>query len=223
MLFASASSRQIVFLVAVENPHIDRTYGSSEQTIDANRRVLYDPQTGLFPDKKDAVLLVDVDPFRASDLALLVFVVYGLTFALMVQDKRWAVAQAVLWRCGHWLGLGGVLWRQAKSQFWTSHFTQRGRSLYEAFENWKRIYNLSLTMNLVVFIGAAIRYFEWPEEGNWDMYVRLEMSCLCLVRAALCLAAFFIPDDLLNFSLETDLLATVTRPPFTRTCAAALR
>ena len=189
-LLLSLALSQIVFLVAVENPHIDRTYGSSEQTIDANRRVLYDPQTGLFPDKKDAILLVDVDPFRASDLALLVFVVYGAGFALMVQDKRWAVAQAVLWRCGHWLGLGGVLWRQAKSQFWTSHFTQRGRSLYEAFENWKRIYNLSLTMNLVVFIGAAVRYFEWPEEGNWDMYV--DLSALLSVCARFHPAAFLV-------------------------------
>jgi phosphatidylethanolamine N-methyltransferase len=37
----------------------------------------------------------------------------------------------------------------------------RGRTLYEAFSNWKRLYNLSLTMNVVVFIGCALRHFHF--------------------------------------------------------------
>jgi phosphatidylethanolamine N-methyltransferase len=152
-------------LVLVENPHIERTYGSSEQKVEDNRSVLYDPSTGLFPDRKDAILLVDVDPFRASDLALIIFVCYGLGFCALVTEKWWCIVHAAVWRVAHFAGLGIVLWRQGRSQYWTSHFTQRGRSLHEAFDNWKRVYNLSLTMNMFVFFGAAVRYFEWPVEG----------------------------------------------------------
>eukprot|EP00455_Lapot_gusevi_P050407 TRINITY_DN72_c0_g1_i1.p1 TRINITY_DN72_c0_g1~~TRINITY_DN72_c0_g1_i1.p1 ORF type:complete len:721 (+),score=200.99 TRINITY_DN72_c0_g1_i1:67-2229(+) len=157
---------QITFLVLVENPHIERTYGTSQENLEEHRRILYDPQTGLFPDKKDTVLFVNADIFRVSDFALFGFVAYGLIFCFVVEDKIWCVVQALIWRLIHWLGLGSILWRQARSQYWTEHFISRGRSLYEAFDNWKRLYNLSLTMNLAVFVGAALRFATIPEHIN---------------------------------------------------------
>ena len=42
--------KQLAFLVAVENPHIERTYGGDGDALKAmenSRRVLYDPETGM--------------------------------------------------------------------------------------------------------------------------------------------------------------------------------
>ena len=64
----------------------------------------------------------------------------------------------LIWRSIHWLGVGGILWAQGKFQFYTQHFLNRGRTLYEAFAHWKALYNGSLTMNLVVFVGCFWRY-----------------------------------------------------------------
>ncbi len=100
----------------------------------------------------------------------------------------WRGVQVIVWRCIHWLGMGSVLWAQGKFQFYTQHFTNRGRTLYEAFGHWKALYNGSLTMNVVVFVGCFWRYcpplLTWT--GLTDPYVmacRLFGVCLILISA----------------------------------------
>ncbi len=109
-------------------------------------------------------------------------------------DPFWCLMQAIVWRAIHWFGLGVVLWQQGRNQLWTQHFTSRGRSLYEAFENWKRLYNLSWSMNLVVFVGAAVRHFSWVVD---DVYTYVPptsvVSLVCMLlnwcRDWLCLCS----------------------------------
>lgn len=168
MLFVSlfAHLLQIAFLALVEEPHIEKTYGSGE-TMDKERlRVLYDPKSGLFPQKRDSVFFAHIDLFTSGDFALICLAAYGLFLSITVDNPVWCIAQVIVWRLIHWLGLGTVLWLQSNRQWWTRRFTERGRPLYEAFAHWKQLYNLSLTMNVVVFVGCAIRYsqFNFPED-----------------------------------------------------------
>ncbi len=85
----------------------------------------------------------------------------------------------------HWLGLGVVLWQQSRRRTWTRHFVDRGRALYEAFDDWRRAYNLSLTMNVVVFLGLALRYL--PEvfgytQAGWAGVARSFVDSAILAR-----------------------------------------
>jgi len=84
--------------------------------------------------------------------------VYALALAFVPASPGWSLAQVVFWRVLHWVGLGAVLWAQSRYQTWTKHFTSRGRTEYEAFDHWKNIYNISLTLNTVTFVAAALRF-----------------------------------------------------------------
>mmetsp|Transcript_22942 Transcript_22942/g.25464 ORF Transcript_22942/g.25464 Transcript_22942/m.25464 type:complete len:734 (+) Transcript_22942:27-2228(+) len=163
VLFVSITAHllQIGFLMFVEEPHIERTYGGAVPIDKSKIRVLYDPQSGFFPRDKETKFLLHVDLFRSGDFALVVFVTYGILFSLTVTNPMWCVVQVLAWRIFHWGGLGYVLWGQGRRELWTRHYTSRGRTLYEAFAHWKQIYNLSVTMNVAVFIGCALRHIEW--------------------------------------------------------------
>lgn len=167
MLFVSVAAHmmQLAFLVLVEEPHIQKTYGSGTAVDKNSMRVLYDTKSGWFPDKKDNIFFLHLDVFRSGDFALLALAAYALTLSLVVPWRGWCVVQVVVWRLLHWLGVGAVLWHQSRREWWTRRFVSQGRTLYEAFAHWKRIYNLSSTMNVVVFVGCAYRYleFEWAD------------------------------------------------------------
>jgi phosphatidylethanolamine N-methyltransferase len=160
MLFVSliAHGMQLAFLFFVEEPHIKRTYGSPPAMDKSKSRILYDPKSGLFPDKNDNVFLSNFDLFRSGDFSVFFFSIYGVAIAFLPSDPWWSFMQVVLWRVIHWLGLGSILWAQSSFQLWTRHFSTRGRPLFEAFGHWKNTYNLSLTMNIVVFIACSLRY-----------------------------------------------------------------
>lgn len=160
MLFVSliAHMMQLSFLVLVEEPHIERTYGGPPKIDQEKMRVLYDPSSGLFPSQKDPIFLWKFDIFRSGDWATLLTVVYGLLVAFLPENDNFAVGQVIFWRVFHWLGLGAMLWAQSNYQLWTRHFTKRGRSTLEAFNHWKTTYNMSLTMNIVVFVACAVRF-----------------------------------------------------------------
>lgn len=177
MLFTSIAAHmlQMVFLVLVEEPHIERTYGTSDEAEDRNRFIaLYDRESGWFPQKKDTIGFWRASLFRATDFAVIVFAVYGVVVSSIV-DKKYCVAQVVAWRLLLWVGCGSILWSQGKYQYWSRYYQDNGRSLKEGFTNWKRMYNLITTMNVVVFLGCAWRY--------WDLSV-VQLSgwyCMCVV------------------------------------------
>ncbi len=72
VLFAGlfAHLMQLGFLVFVEEPHIQRTYGSGQKEDDASASILYDPKSGLFPRKKTTVFFWHLNPLQSTDFAL---------------------------------------------------------------------------------------------------------------------------------------------------------
>jgi phosphatidylethanolamine N-methyltransferase len=157
----------LAFLFFVEEPHIKRTYGSGQSLDRGKMKVLYDPKSGWFPDKKDNIFLADVDLFRSGDMAVVLFSAYALLLAFLPTAPVWSLAQVGFWRTFHWGALGTILWAQSKWGSWNNHFTARGRTIYEAFGHWKNTYNMSLTLNLVSFVAASIRYslIDWDNSN----------------------------------------------------------
>jgi len=88
---------------------------------------------------------------------MLMIIVYNITLLLLKVDTSFYILQVIFWRIFHTGGLGSILFFQWKKNYWIEKFLKIGLSKQEAFEEWKRIFNLSLTMNYVVFVCCAIR------------------------------------------------------------------
>ena len=153
---------QLAFLVAVENPHIDKTYNAlSEPTEEEKQRdaVLYSDETGYFARDKELVGLMNFDPFRSGDVLLAILLTYLLivTFVLDAPDSFF-VLHYCAWRIFHTAVLGWVLNEQSATRRWTH---VHHRSPREAFEHWKRLYNTSYMMTTGSYVILAWRLFEW--------------------------------------------------------------
>ncbi|CEP00408.1 hypothetical protein PBRA_001462 [Plasmodiophora brassicae] len=146
---------QIGFLVFVENPHIDRTYGGKESPRDAYDEILYDPVEGLFPNRSDALLFLRLDPFRPNDVALVILSLYMVAFNFLAPSPTWSVVHAAVWMFVHWVGIGLLLRYQ---------------------RSWKNLYNLSRTLYLLAFVLCALRYCWIP--SSWADITKGYVSCL---------------------------------------------
>lgn len=160
---------QMAFLILVEEPHIERMYG---QDVSSNSQSsLYDVKSSAFPEGKQSKFLFNLNPFRSGDIHVLILAGYGIGFSVAVTNPLWCVVQVLCWRVFHWIGLGYCLWAQSTRNMLTEHHARKGRSLYDAFSHWKRIYNTSVTMNVVVFVGCAVRYFiQNAPESVWAAF-----------------------------------------------------
>jgi phosphatidylethanolamine N-methyltransferase len=165
MLFATLAAHllQLAFLVLIEEPHIQRIYGVDKPNLNESaQKTLYDPESGLFPGRKHAVFLLHLDLLRSGDMSLVLFALYGV-LSIVYFSLTACIIQVIVWRLIHWLGLGTVLFLQGNFGTFSRHFTERGRTLHEAFGHWRRMYNLSSTMNVIVFTGCAIRFIPFED------------------------------------------------------------
>ncbi len=71
------------------------------------------------------------------------------------------ISQVIFWRFILSGVFGYILHRQSKDEFWTRLAEARGSTKQESFEEWKRVYNLTLTISHVSFIVCALRYADW--------------------------------------------------------------
>ncbi|KAJ7161076.1 phosphatidylethanolamine N-methyltransferase [Mycena filopes] len=129
--------------------------------------------------RRDTVVLKNVDVFRANDATLLLIITYSLLFSLLpaqldsphraqppLRDTR---SRGV---CSTASGLGLVLRAQGQSKFLVRHFMKyyhypadaTGGAIVEAFANWKAIYNLSLCMSYVSFLGVVWQTYSIPSD-----------------------------------------------------------
>ncbi|KAF9646144.1 hypothetical protein BDM02DRAFT_3181049 [Thelephora ganbajun] len=143
--------------------------------------------------RKDTIFISDVDLLRTSDLQLVLLISYVLIFTLLpreLSNKAVLVLHfihALGWCLFHSFGLGLLLQGQSKNKMLVRHFLKHypypqrsalGKSsslskaaVTEAFENWKRLYNLSLCMSYVSFLGLVWKTYSIP--SNWTVGTEL--------------------------------------------------
>ncbi|KAI8073022.1 phospholipid methyltransferase-domain-containing protein [Gongronella butleri] len=180
VLFVSlaAHALQFVFLIYVENPHIEKTYNpptapkrqaptrAADEDDKEEAAQQADLSTAYF--RRDLIVFKNFDFFRSTDLVSFVIMTYAVLLPLLLPQRAGiavAVGQAFFWRIVHSYGLGALLRLQSQRKFFTRHFVKWGGGVQEAFQNWKSIYNLSLCMTYISFIVAAWKMYSLPL--NW--------------------------------------------------------
>jgi len=188
VLFISiiAHAAQFAFLVWVESPHIERTYGSPpprRQTNEAPKATTADcpPRTDSVeawpspghdqpPTTHNLLGIRNVDLYRTTDSA--VFILQGYIMALTLLTPTTPLIQALFvthaafWRIWYSVGIGYLLNRQSSKKKWTRHFLKYGDSTGEAWRQWKGTYHLSMILCYASFAAAAWKMYQFP--ASWD-------------------------------------------------------
>ncbi|KAJ7454990.1 phosphatidylethanolamine N-methyltransferase [Mycena galericulata] len=128
--------------------------------------------------RRDTVVLRNLDIFRANDTTLLLVITYSVVMSLLPRVSPATAlglhfAHALAWCLFHCFGLGLLLRAQGQTKFLVRHFMKnyhypandgdRG-AIVEAFANWKAIYNLSLCMSYVSFVGVVWQTYSIPSD-----------------------------------------------------------
>ncbi|KNC55131.1 phosphatidylethanolamine methyltransferase [Thecamonas trahens ATCC 50062] len=141
---------QLVFLALVETPHIDKTYGTGPEAPVRNPAGL----EAYFA--QDLIVLANLNPMRALDVATVLLVGYTLSLSLFGFSSAFYLCLALFWRLVHVTLTGGILSAQSASDWWIRQSAARGLDRVQAFNNWKHIYNLTLVLAHASFLVAAL-------------------------------------------------------------------
>ncbi|KAI8996321.1 phospholipid methyltransferase-domain-containing protein [Trametes punicea] len=127
--------------------------------------------------RKDTVFLINVDLLRATDFQLVLLMLYALASVFVPSLSTSGVLtlhfmHALAWCLFHSFGLGLLLRAQSQNKFLVRHFLKhyhypqddRGQgAVQEAFQNWKAIYNVSMTMTYASSIALAWKTYSIPQ------------------------------------------------------------
>lgn len=180
---------------------VDESYAPSpkSQDVKSTRQpmmTLHDLMNFYF--RKDTLGLYNLDLFRTSDVKLIVIIAYAIILSFIVPHLRsnrallgFYFIHALLWRFFHSFGLGLLLQAQSRNKFLVRHFITRyhypgkeaGRdATREAFNNWKSLYNMSLCMTYVSFIGLAWQTYSIPAEWTvGDQLLRHTLGAILIL------------------------------------------
>jgi len=141
---------QLIFLVFVENPHIEKIYGGmSEESTTAVQE----------PQQREPILFYNLEPFKnPDDLFLVVITLYAM-FTSLTASFYVAIGHAVFWRIVHHLGMGYILYGQSKNESFTKRFAKSGGTSQQAFAFFKKLYNFSLTINHAIMLTLSLKIF----------------------------------------------------------------
>jgi len=143
----------------VESPHIEKMYGGMGTKQDEQAEDIKS-EKGLLrwlTTRKDMILFFNLNVFRASDVFTILVVIYSVAFASTMHSWETHLAHFIVWRIFHVGVLGYVLKRQSTDRMWAKSFS----SDQYAFDNWKKVFNLSLTMNHILFVIFACSCFSY--------------------------------------------------------------
>ncbi|CAG8030632.1 unnamed protein product [Penicillium salamii] len=193
-----AHAAQFAFLVLVENPHIDKTYNpppprKRSTCADSTANLLSDldtpnaptPSEDLSPNATPSYSakppqavhnllgLHNLDLHRTTDssimlVQLLVFSITTLTPSTPFYQFLFA-ALAVASRIWYSVGIGYLLRNQSNSKSWTRHFVKYGDTPYEAWNQWKGTYHLSMVLCSSTFIAAAWKMYTFPADWGYGL------------------------------------------------------
>ncbi|KAJ3867808.1 phospholipid methyltransferase-domain-containing protein [Lentinula novae-zelandiae] len=140
--------------------------------------------------RRDMVIFRNLDVLRAPDALLVILVAYVALFTLLPSSVFASHSSlvavhfihALSWCLFHVFGLGFLLRAQSESKFLVKHYMKNYHytfgneegakgAIVEAFANFKAIYNASLCMTYVSFIGLVWRTYSIP--SNWTVGVEL--------------------------------------------------
>ncbi|CDO68736.1 hypothetical protein BN946_scf184989.g2 [Trametes cinnabarina] len=128
--------------------------------------------------RKDTVFLHNVDLLRATDFQLVLLMAYTCSLIFLPSLSPSVVLtlhflHALAWCLFHSFGLGLLLRAQSQSKFLVRHYLKHYHypqndhgqgAIQEAFQNWKAIYNLSMTMTYASFIGLTWETYSVPQQ-----------------------------------------------------------
>eukprot|EP01004_Peranema_trichophorum_P001722 NODE_1218_length_2064_cov_68.909325_g1027_i0.p1 GENE.NODE_1218_length_2064_cov_68.909325_g1027_i0~~NODE_1218_length_2064_cov_68.909325_g1027_i0.p1 ORF type:complete len:619 (+),score=76.83 NODE_1218_length_2064_cov_68.909325_g1027_i0:243-1859(+) len=186
VLYSSVAAHvlQMIFLTFVENPHIEKTYQSiSEPTPEERLRdaVLYHEQEGFFKSKKDLILFFNMEIFRSTDILSMIVVFYILLLQFLNLNPLFHVGHAIIWRIVHSL-IFTTLYFQSRHRSWTKAYQRNGWTIQDAFDGWKKVYNLDLTCNHLTFVLMSLAMFEAPKpDTDPNIYIAQLVAGLALI------------------------------------------
>lgn len=151
-----AHSLQFVFLTWVENPHIEKIYGSDSikhevEEIESNESYL-----------KPLIIFKNFNPVRISDYLTLLLVFYTVVAPFVIQPysetwNRVFFAAAVIIKLAQSIGVSLILHKQSVSKAWTRSYLKHGLDNVSAYSNWQVLYNLSLVLSYSSLFGVVVR------------------------------------------------------------------
>lgn len=192
-----AHAAQFVFLVYVENPHIEKTYNppaprkreqhpslseiehenaiaSNKEGIEYRIKPEATPQLSTKPPAVHNLMGIgNLDLFRITDVSILLLQAYFILLtAVTPSTPLWQaifLSNAIVWRLWYTIGLGYILDSQSDRKMWTRHFVKFGESTEEAWRQWKGMYHLSMTMCYASFIAAAWKMYSFPDDWAYGL------------------------------------------------------
>ncbi|KAI8332212.1 phospholipid methyltransferase-domain-containing protein [Chlamydoabsidia padenii] len=188
VLFVSiaAHALQFAFLVLVETPHIEKIYNPQKipkrqprmsRTVDDDVKHLMmalDKNAGRDLcsswTRSDLMVFKNLDLFRSTDIVSVVVIVYSVLLPLMFTGQlgiNVAIGQAFFWSAIYSGGVGSLLWAQSRNKFFTRHFVKWGGNQVDAFQSWKSIFNLTLSMTYVTFFMACWKAYSLPDDWTY--------------------------------------------------------
>lgn len=200
VLFISiiAHAAQFVFLIYVENPHIEKTYNPPPRKQQSPPTLGNFARTTLSAENIDNVELVDsrpptptlasatqpspvhnlmglqnIDLFRITDVSVILLQFYVIFITAFSPStplfQALFVINALAWRLWYSVGLGIVLDLQSDRKMWTRHFVKYGESTEEAWRQWKGMYHLSMTMCYASFVAACWKMYSLPSDWGYGL------------------------------------------------------
>ncbi|KAH8809019.1 phospholipid methyltransferase-domain-containing protein [Xylogone sp. PMI_703] len=176
-----AHAAQFLFLIYIENPHIEKTYNQPQP-----RKLENQTAVSNLPSQAHNLLgLKNFDPFRVTDVGVVLLQLCMFLIAIMAPYtpgwQAFFVIHAALWRLLYTAGLGVILNRQSKTKMWTRHFVKYGESKDEAWRQWKGMYYLCMTMCYASFIAACWRMYTAPQDWNYGFVLLRHLAGAGLV------------------------------------------
>jgi phosphatidylethanolamine N-methyltransferase len=155
---------QLAFLVFVENPHIQKIYGSSNPKRPSG--IELEKLRKYF--NKDAIGFFRLDLYKSSDILSLVVSIITIIYTFSIdRSSNMPIIMCWVWRLASSLGVGIILYFQSKYNSWNKHYIKNGQSIREAFQEWKNIYNFLTCITFVSFIAYAIRNYTLPDQWTY--------------------------------------------------------